>query len=44
MGVCVGNRLAFKEMTGENFSRGAPEGPSLPVRKLDKCSRFRKAF
>lgn len=34
---CVGNSQAFREMTGKRFSRGAPEGPSFQVRKLDGC-------
>lgn len=37
MGYCVDNSQAFKAMTGKKFSRGAPEGPSFPVHKLDGC-------
>jgi hypothetical protein len=36
-GYCCGNSQAYKEMTGNSFSRGAPEGPSFKVRKLDGC-------
>ena len=43
-GFCVGNSAAYKEMNGKKFSRGAPEGPSFKVRKLDKCSRFERVF
>ena len=43
-GYCVGNIAAYKEMTGKTFRRGAPEGPSFKVRKLDGCSYYSKAF
>lgn len=44
VGICVGNAQAYKEVTGRNFTRGAPEGPSFSVRKLDSCSHWVAAW
>lgn len=44
-GVCVGNVQALREVKGgKGPFRGAPEGPSFVVRKLDGCSYWRPAW
>lgn len=43
-GFCVGNSAAFKEIFGRSFTRGAPEGPSFKVKKIDSCSQYSQAF
>ena len=40
IGCCKGNELAYREIIGQAFSRGAPEGPSFAVRKLGTCSHY----
>lgn len=39
-GVCSGNIYAYKEIFGMNFTRGAPEGPTFEMRKLDGCLQW----
>lgn len=42
-GVCNSSAY-FKLKTGKPFGRGAPEGPSVQVGKLDGCKFWRGAW